>query len=66
MLAGGGKVAANATEELSPLHGAEAAGDLLLHLGHADIVLALIVGKRHLGDDHESQDVGLELAQPFQ
>ena|GEM_PF-3773746 len=51
LLAAGGEIAANAREDLCPDQGAEAAGDLLLHLDHADVLLALIVGKGDLGID---------------
>jgi len=44
LLAASWHVAANSTEDLCPFHGTETAGDFLQYLGHAQIILALIVG----------------------
>lgn len=56
LLAAGGEIAANAGKDLSPGQGAEATGDLLLDLDHADILFALVVGERDRGIDEEGED----------
>ena len=63
MLPAGRKVAAHATEDLGALERPKATGDFLLHLGHADVVFALIVGEGHELVGHESQRLGFELAE---
>ncbi len=40
-----GQIAADTTEDLSALEGAEAAGDFLLDLGHTEVIFTLIVGE---------------------
>ena len=59
MFAGGGEVAADAGEVFRALHGAEAAGDFLAHLEHADIAFGLVVGERRAQVVQEGQHGGL-------
>ena len=46
MLANGRSVRADAGDGLCAVQGAEAAGDFLLHLEHAQVLFGLIVGER--------------------
>jgi len=59
VLAGGREVAADRQEPLSAGGGAPAAGDFLLELDHADVLLGLVVAKRHPEVVSEAQHVGL-------
>jgi len=56
LLATGRNVAANAGEHLGAMEGAKAAGDFLPHFLHANIPLALVVGKGDLRSPQEGQD----------
>ena len=56
------QVTANPTEDICSLHGSEATGDLLLHLGHTQIVLALVVGEGDALHLHEAQHIVLEVS----
>ena len=49
LLAAGGEIAADAGEALGAVDGAEASGDLLFDLDHADVLLALVVGEGDVG-----------------
>ena len=51
------EITANQAKRLCPLQRAEASRDFLLHLGHADIILALIIGERHLWVTHKTQHI---------
>ena len=61
-----GQIAANARKGFRSRHAAEAAGDLLLHLDHAQIALRQIVIKIHAEVFQEAQDRLLVFAQPIQ
>ena len=60
------QIAADTAKDVGALLRAEAAGDFLLQLGHADVVLALIIGERHLGIGQEAEGLGLVVQQPFE
>ena len=62
LLVHGIEVRADSAEILCTLERAKTAGDLLLHLGHADGALAQIVGKGHAQIGHETQHLGGMLA----
>jgi hypothetical protein len=47
LFAAGAQVTANATEYLGSSERAKTPGDFLAHFDHSDVLLALIVGKRH-------------------
>ena len=47
MFAARGQIITDAAEGFGALHKTESTGDLLLKLGHPDVVLAEIVGERH-------------------
>ncbi len=49
-----------------PLHRTEATGDLLLYLGHAQIVFTLVVGEGGVLQLHETQDIVLKVSQSLQ
>ena len=66
MLSTRGKIAAHATEDLSPLERAEAARNCLLELGHADVVCALVMSEWHARVGHQPQRFGLNGAQAFE
>ncbi len=55
LLAHGGEIAADAAEGARALRAAEGAGDLLLHLDHADVALGLVVVEGDGGVVHESE-----------
>lgn len=63
MFSASGEIASHAAEDLSPFKRPKATRDFLLHLGHADIVFALIVGERHERVGQEFQSLGFELAE---
>jgi len=48
------KITANQAKCLRAFQWAEAPRYFLLHLGHADIILALIIGERHLRHTHKA------------
>ena len=48
------------------MQGAEAAGDLLLGLFHADVALGAVIGEGHLFKDREGQHIELEIFQPVE
>ena len=60
------QIAADSAKDVGTLLRAEAAGDFLLQLGHADIVLALIIGERYLGVGEEPEGFGLVVQQPLE
>lgn len=64
LLEHGIEVGAYDTEVLCTLEGSKAAGDFLLHLGHADGRLAQIVGERHAQIRHKPQHLGGMFVQP--
>jgi len=66
MLPAGRKIAPHATEDLGSLERPKATRDLLLHLGHADVVFALIVSKWHELVGHESQGFSFECAETLE
>ena len=66
LFAASGKITANPGKHLRPQQGAEAAGDLLFHLAHAEVLLALIVGERDVGVDQESQHAQVEVFEAVQ
>ena len=66
LLANRGDVAADAAEGAGTLLSAEAAGDLLLHLEHADILLGQIIVERHPKVVHEAQRLTTILSQTGQ
>ena len=55
MLSAGRNVTAYAAKDLSALKRSEATRDLLLDLGHADVVFPLVVGEGHELVGHEPQ-----------
>ena len=57
------EIASYAAEDLGSFERAKAARDFLLHLGHANIVFALIVGEWHERVGEESQSLDFEVAQ---
>ena len=65
LLLAGQEIAAHATEDLGAFERTKATGDFLLHLGHSNIVLALVVGKGNEGICHEPKDLILEVPQAF-
>ena len=60
------QIAADTTKDVGALLRAEAAGDFLLKLGHANVVFALIIGERHLGIGQEPEGFGLVVQQPLE
>ena len=66
LFAAGAQVTANATEHLGSVERAEAPGDFLAHFDHADVLLALVVGKGHLFIPQEGQNGSLKILQPIQ
>ena len=60
------QIAADTAKDVGALLRAEAAGDFLLQLGHADVVLALIIGERHLGVGQEPEGFGFVVQQPLE
>jgi hypothetical protein len=56
LLAASAQVTTNATEYLRSSERAEAPGDFLTHLDHADVLLALVVGKGHPFIPQEGQN----------
>ena len=60
------QIAADSAKDVGALLRAEATGDFLLQLGHADVVLALIIGERHLGIGQEPEAFGLVVQQPLE
>ena len=65
MFSAGGEIASDPAEDLCPFERPEAAGDFLLHLSHANVVFALIVGEWHERVGQESQSFGFEFAETF-
>src|SRR5258708_13475948 len=63
---GGAQVTTNATEDLRSSERAEAPGDFLAHFDHADVLLALVVGKRHALICQEGQNAQIKFLQPIQ
>ena len=63
MFSAGREIASHAAEDLGAFERPKATRDFLLHLGHADIVFALIVGEWHEWVGQESQSLAFELAQ---
>ena len=59
----GGYIAADGEKALGALHGSEAAGDLLLHLDHADILFGKIVGEGDARVVQKRQHPGFVLLQ---
>ena len=57
------QVAGNTAVGLGVLLHAEAAGDLLLDLGHSQVTLGAVVGEGHVGISGKQQDGGLMLFQ---
>ena len=66
MFSAGREIASYAAEDLGAFERAKATRDFLLHLGHANIVFALIVGEWHERVGQESQSLAFELAQTLQ
>ena len=66
MLSTGGKIAAHPTEDACPLERSKAPRDLLLYLGHPNIVLALIIRKGHELVGHEPERFRFKIAQTFE
>src|SRR5436309_9966873 len=62
----GAQVAADATEHLRSVQRAEASGDFLAHLDHADVLLPLVVGKGHPSIPQEGQNGPVKILQPLQ
>jgi len=56
LLAAGGEIASDAGEALGAFESSEATGNLLFHLDHADVLLALVVGEGHVGVEQEGED----------
>jgi hypothetical protein len=56
LLAQGGEVGADGGGGLRPVLGAEAAGNLLLELGHTDVALGLVVIERDIQVGEEAQN----------
>lgn len=63
---GSGDVAAYAIEALGAYIGAEAAADLLLHLGHAKVLLSLVIGEGNAEVVDKPQGVILALTQTLE
>ncbi len=57
LLAGCGRDGTENGKGLGFGHGAKRAGDFLLDLHHAEVLLGLIIRKRHVGIGEEVQDV---------
>ena len=66
LLAHGGNVAANATEELSSQLTSKAARHLLLDLDHTNITLGLAIVKRNAQMMQESKNLVLMLVQTIE
>src|SRR5437016_4128160 len=62
----GAQVTTNATEYLRSSQRAEAPGDFLAHLDHADALLALVIGKGHPFIPQERQNGPVKILQPIQ
>jgi len=62
----GAQVTTNATEHLRSEQRAEAPGDFLAHLDHADVLLAPVVGKGHAFIPQEGQDGPIKILQSIQ
>lgn len=60
-----GNIASNPTKIFRTLLGAEAPGYLLLNFGHSEIIFTLVVGERHYGVVHESQNFRFIVHQSF-
>ncbi len=65
MLSAGRNVTAYAAKDLSALKRPEATSDLLLDLGHTDVVFALVVGEGHELAGHEPQSFSFKIAETF-
>ena len=63
LFAAGGEVATNPGKHLSTGQSAEATRDFLLHLDHADVLLALVVGEGHVGVQEEGQHTQIVILQ---
>ena len=63
LLAQGGEVGANGGERLGAIFAAEAAGDFLLELRHADVAFGLVVVEGHAQVGDEAQDLIAVLVQ---
>lgn len=57
LLVEGGEIGANGAEGFEAIRGAEAAGDLLLDLGHTHVVFGGIVGEGDVVIGHETPDI---------
>ncbi len=66
MFSAGGQIAADTTEDLSALEGAETTRDFLLDLRHAEVIFTLVVGKGHEGIGHETEGLGFEFSKTVQ
>ena len=62
LLAASGQVTTNPAEDLGAIHRPEATRDLLLHLGHAQIVFTLVIDEGYALHFHEAQGILLEVA----
>ena len=60
----GGYVTADTTEDSRTIHGAKAAGYLLLQLAHSDVAFCLIVRKGHFRYRQKAKDFRLVFLQP--
>lgn len=66
LFAGGGHDGAEDREGVGAGFGPKAPGDFLFDLHHAQVLLRLIVGKRHGGMGQKAQDLLLMISQPDQ
>ena len=57
LLVHGGEIGTDGAEGIGAVFSAEAAGNFLLDLGHADRLLGQVIGERHIVIGHEAPDV---------
>lgn len=60
------QMAADSAKDVGALLRAEEVGDFLQQFGHADVVLTLIMGERHLHLGEEPEGFGLIVQQPLE